>query len=231
MDHKIDYTKYTIEALQDELKNIDKSDNLELYNELYELISKRVEIQNKLNTNNKREPAGCLGYVIGGMSFIPLLGVIFGIVAIVWGFKSRNSKLKYIGSAGILFTVIIYSSLGYFSFVQEGGIYDDLRSTMAKTQLTGAVQAIEFYKVQNGQYPTDLKTLQSSLPENSMVFLHDAAQVNISESKFYYYKLINENTYHIRSFGRDGIINTTDDIFPSAIENIGLVVNYQVSNE
>jgi len=99
---------------------------------------------------------------------------------------------------------------------------------MTKTQLTGAVQAIEFYKVQNGEYPDSLKTLQKSLPENSMVFLHDAAQVNMEEMKLYYYKVINESSYHIRSYGWDGLINTKDDILPSTIKNAGLVVDYQV---
>jgi hypothetical protein len=162
------------------------------------------------------------------MSFIPLIGVLFGIIAIIWGFIAKNSKLKYVGAAGILFTVVLYGSLGYFGFVQEDGVYDELRATMAKTQLTSAVQAIEFYKIQNREYPDSLETLQESLPENSMVFLHDSAQVNMDEAKLYYYKLINENSYHIRSYGRDGLLNTEDDILPAAIENVGLVADYQV---
>lgn len=67
-----------------------------------------------------------------------------------------------------------------------------------------------------------------TLPENSMVFLNDSAQVNMDEAKLYYYKLINENSYHIRSYGRDGVINTEDDILPAAIENVDLVADYQV---
>ena len=99
-------------------------------------------------------------------------------------------------------------------------------ATKSKAQLD---EAIEFYKVQNGHYPESLEILQKSLPENSMVFLHDATQVN-TDGKLYYYKLINESSYHIRSYGRDGLINTTDDILPSPIKNVGLVADYQVSN-
>jgi hypothetical protein len=36
------------------------------------------------------------------------------------------------------------------------------------------------------------------------------------------------NAYHLRSYDRDGLINTQDDVLPSAIENVGLDVNYQV---
>lgn len=186
----------------------------------------------RCNMENKQEnakEAGCLGYVIGGMSFIPLIGVLFGIIAIIWGFAIKHTKLKIVGACGIAFTVLLYSALGYFGFVQEGGVYDELRGELTKTQLTSAVQAIEFYKVQNGHYPESLEILQKSLPENSMVFLHDATQVN-TDGKLYYYKLIDESSYHIRSYGRDGLINTADDILPSPIKNVGLVADYQVSS-
>ncbi|BDX05173.1 type II secretion system protein GspG [Planctobacterium marinum] len=179
------------------------------------------------NANTK--DAGCLGYVIGGMSFIPLLGVLFGIIAIAWGFAIKHTKLKVVGACGIAFTVILYSVLGYIGLVQEGGIYDELRGELTKTQLTNVVQAIEFYKVQYGHYPESLEILQKSLPENSMVFLHDAAQVN-AQGKLYYYKLIDTSSYHIRSYGRDSVLNTSDDILPSPIDNVGLVMDYSVQS-
>ncbi|WP_205395185.1 hypothetical protein [Vibrio tetraodonis] len=58
---------------------------------------------------NKQEnniEAGCLGYVIGGMPFIPLIGVLFGVIAIVWGFVNKHTKLKIVGACGIAFTVV-----------------------------------------------------------------------------------------------------------------------------
>ena len=75
----------------------------------------------------------------------------------------------------------------------------------------------------------DRKNPKQSLPENSMVFLHDAAQIN-TEGKLYFYRLIDESSYHIRSYGRDGVLNTPDDILPSPIENVGLVADYQVAS-
>ncbi|MDO6525750.1 type II secretion system protein GspG [Motilimonas sp. 1_MG-2023] len=183
------------------------------------------------NMNQQQKSPGCLGFVIGGMSFIPLIGVFFGIVAIVWGFAIKSTKLKIVGFAGILFTVVVYGALGYFGFVEKGGVYDDLRTSLAKSTLSSAVQAIEFYKVQHGHYPASLETLENSLPENSMVFLQDPSLVESSDSKYFYYVLINENEYHIRAYGRDGILNTNDDVLPEPIEKIGLVVNYTpVSN-
>lgn len=229
MDSNIDYTNYSLDELIDVRENIDREAYPDRFNEVNRLIAEQMLEKNQ-TVEQQKDSAGCLAYVIGGMSFIPLIGVLFGIIAIVWGFKAKHSKLKYVGLAGILFTVILYGSLGYFGFVQEDGVYDELRASMAKTQLTSAVQAIEFYKVQNGNYPESLEVLQDSLPENSMVFLNDATQVNMDEMKLYYYKVINENSYHIRSYGRDGLINTADDILPDPIENIGLVSDYQVKS-
>ncbi len=228
MDSTIDYSKYSLDELIDVRENIDKEAYPDRFNEVNRLITELMLDKNQSVEASNEESSGCLGYVIGGMSFIPLIGVLFGVIAIIWGLKTKNSTLKYVGSAGILFTVILYSSISYFGFVQEDGIYDELRAKMAKTQLTNVVQAIEFYKVQNGVYPETLEILQKSQPENSTVFFNDATQVNIDEVKLYYYKVIDEHSYHIRSYGRDGLINTEDDILPIAIENVGLVADYQV---
>ncbi|WP_163930951.1 type II secretion system protein GspG [Paraferrimonas sp. SM1919] len=227
MDSNTDYSKYTLEELIEVREHINKEAYPERFNEVNRLITEQI-IDNKQTGSQPSQSSGCLGFVIGGMSFIPLFGVLFGIIAILWGVKANNSKLKYVGSAGILFTVIIYGSLGYFGFVQKDGVYDELRASMTKTQLTNAVQAIEFYKVQNGHYPETLEKLQQSQPANSMVFLYDAAQVSAT-GKFYYYQLIDENSYHIRSYGRDGIINTPDDILPEPIDNVGLIAEYQLN--
>ena len=227
MDSKIDYSKYTLEELIEVRKNLDTEANPENVIEVNRLIAELMLGKNKY-IESPHKPLGCLAYVVGGMSFIPLIGVLFGIITIIWGFIVKNTKLKLLGFAGIMSTIILYGVLGYMGFVQEDGVYDELRVSMAKAQLTGAVQAIELYRVQNGEYPDSLQTLQKSLPENSVVFLYDTTQVSLDETKYYYYKVINENAYHIRSYGRDGIINTQDDVLPAAIENVGLDVNYQI---
>lgn len=172
---------------------------------------------------DKKGP-GCLAYVIGGMSFIPLIGVLFGLVAIIWGLWAKSVKLAIVGVCGIAFTIILYTGLWYFGFQQQGGIYDDLRSQMAQSQLTKTVQAIEFYKVQNGQYPASLEVLRASLPQDAILFLHDPT-VLAGEGKLYHYQLMDENSYHIRAHGRDGQLNTEDDVLPSPLNNTGLVVN------
>jgi hypothetical protein len=69
-----------------------------------------------LDGKDEGKPLGYLAYVVGGMSFFPLLGVAFGLIAIVWGLAARRrggAKLAIVGAAGIAFTFIIYGALFY----------------------------------------------------------------------------------------------------------------------
>ena len=38
---------------------------------------------------------GAFPYVIGGLSYIPLIGVIFGIISIVWGLLRRGKAARH----------------------------------------------------------------------------------------------------------------------------------------
>jgi hypothetical protein len=53
-------------------------------------------------------------FAVAAMSFIPLVGVLFGIAAIVWGLsshKKRGKAVAAVGAAGIASTVLRYSGL------------------------------------------------------------------------------------------------------------------------
>jgi hypothetical protein len=173
-----------------------------------------------------------IAFVIGGLSFIPLLGIPFGIVAIVWGFSTKKSggkKLALIGGLGILVTVALYGGLFYFGFVKRGGIYDDLRAQLAQSTLYSVVQAIEFYRVQHGSYPESLKALQESLPKDSTVFVFDPSDVKFAgRSRYFYYERVGADHYYLRGVGRDGVPFTADDILPQVQmtpgSKIGLLV-------
>ena len=100
------------------------------------------------NSQNSRPPVG--GYILAGVSFIPLIGVLFGLVAIIWGLATRRRgglRVALIGAAGICFTIFIYSALFYFGFFQRGGLYDGLRTRMAQDSLNELVKSVEFYKL------------------------------------------------------------------------------------
>jgi len=164
--------------------------------------------------------AGCLAYAIGGASFIPLIGIIFGVIAIVWGALRGVRSLIILGISGILFTVILYSALFYFGIYKRGGLYDDLRKQLAVTMLNSAVKDIEYYKLQHGHYPTRIEDLDTK-DKNQMPTIIDPTFVerkNTTDSNFFYQLDASGTSYFLRSVGPDGVPFTSDDILPTLSE-------------
>ena len=168
--------------------------------------------------NDKKEKLGAFPFVIGGLSFIPGLGILFGVISITWGLatnKARGKLLALIGGGGILLNIILYSSLFYRGFIKRGGVYDNLRVELAKSSITELVLAIEFYKVQNGKYPESLEILRKSLPKNSTVFVFDPTDVQIvRKTRYFHYELVDNQHYYLLGVGPDGQPFTRDDILP-----------------
>ncbi len=184
-------------------------------------------------SDSGRARLGSGAWVVAGLSYIPLVGVVFGVVAIVWGMATRKTgrlKLALIGAGGIAFTIVLYGGLIYFGFVQRGGVYDRLRTQIAQQQLYTLVQAVEFYRLQYGNYPDTLKQLQASLPKQSLVMVFDATDFGLgSGSRYFYYERVGADHYYLRSVGADGQPFTADDILPEITiapnSKIGLLLN------
>jgi len=169
-----------------------------------------------------------LGYVCAGLSFIPCLGVPFGLVAIVFGVVRSMRTVLILGICGIAFTFVLYGSLFYFGMIQRGGIYDQLRAKMAVTMLNSTVKEIEFYKVQHGVYPQTLDDLADQ-EKGGFVSSDDPTAMERGgkmDEKFYYKLDPSGKYYYLRSVGPDGIPFTDDDMLPSLpasdLKNTGL---------
>ena len=126
-------------------------------------------------------------YVLAAVSFIPLIGLLFGIAALVLsilGWRKRGAKIvALIASLGMLCTVALYGALFYFGFVQRGGVYDELRQQLAVNNLSTLVSEIEFYRLQHGTYPESLEQLQKSQP-NKPIFIVDTSNTPFSAEPF-----------------------------------------------
>ena len=164
-------------------------------------------------------------YVIAGASFIPLCGVLFGIVAIVWGFFNVDrggKKVMLVGLAGILFTFILYGALYYIGEVQRGGVADEARAQFAEAKLLDLIESIEHFKRQNGRYPHSLQEMQSQ--SEYPMSIQDP--MDIRGSRPFHYELDPFGEfYYLLSAGIDGLPYTQDDILPGVSreqqENIG----------
>ncbi len=181
-------------------------------------------------TDTDAKKPGFGHYVVGGLSFIPLVGVVFGIAAIVIGLGRRESGgkvLAALGAAGIGVTVLLYGSLFYFGFIKRGGIYDDLRAQLAQTTINTLVPSIEFYKLQYGRYPATLEQLRNSW-EDGATFSGIYDPSVSGKPQPFYYRSAGPDSYYLRGVGPDGVAFTDDDIVPTvnipAGSNIGLLI-------
>jgi hypothetical protein len=184
------------------------------------------------DTTTADSKLGALPYVTAGLSFIPMIGVIFGVIAIVWGLVTKRvggKRLVVIGACGIAFTFVLYGSLFYFGFVQRGGVYDDLRLKLGQSSLNSVVPLVEFYRVQNGKYPESLEVLHKSLPKDSFAQVFDPTAIGGgAKPTYFFYERVGDDRYYLRGVGADGKPFTADDIVPqvaTAGGRIGLLVN------
>lgn len=151
------------------------------------------------------KPKFVAGWVFGGLSFIPLIGVFFGIVAIIIGATKKIKGQIFLGAAGILFTVIIYGSLFYFGFVAKTGVYADLKVKLASQIINTDAGQISLYKDQHGKLPEKLSDLGTPSQTN-LFFTTDPWMKEIQ------YTPKSGGTFELRSAGPDKVFGTSDDI-------------------
>ena len=143
-------------------------------------------------------------YVFGGLSFIPGIGIIFGIIAIVIGAIKRDTKVITIGAGGIAFSVVLYGGLFYFGFVATFGPYASLKIGLASQIIRTDAGQIALYKQQHGQFPRTLADMPTGRDATFVAF--DPWLKPLA------YKLNADGTFELRSAGPDGEFNTADDI-------------------
>jgi hypothetical protein len=176
---------------------------------------------------------GVLPFVMGGFSFIPLIGIPFGAIAIAWGLLTKRAGgrlLAQVATAGLSFAMTISAGTYYVAFVQRGGIYDQLRLTVAQRQLNFLVQEIELYRVRNGHYPESLDELPSGVPTEAVYSANDPTDLRPGLSRrSFYYERVGSDHYLLRSVGFDGTAFTAEDIVPqvdpAALPQCGLLLN------
>lgn len=152
-------------------------------------------------------------YKRGWLGLIPLIGGFVGLVLIILGIsKYKDRKLITIGTAALLFTVLLYSSLIYYFRYSEK--YRRDFAVFSQPLMNSLVKSIEFYKIENGAYPDSLEQI---ITTDKMVSITDpilAGSPVINKRTFYYKKV--GTKYNLFSAGVDMKPYTTDDIFPSS---------------
>jgi len=152
------------------------------------------------------------------LCLLPFVGGLIGLVFFINGLKTNNKKIIVIGAIGMTFTVCLFTWMVFYSRTES---FNGVMEETSQKQLNRLVKHIENYKsLNNGKYPASLKQL-SLFDDKAPIY--DPIQGNLGRSyTLYGYKNLN-NKYSLFSFGRDGISNTKDDLFPSDTVGSGWV--------
>lgn len=154
-------------------------------------------------------------YALGILCLIPLIGAIAGMIFIFLGMaKYKDKWFTLIGVAGVLITVIVYSSLFYFS--RNSQTAREGFGEISQTYLNSLVSKIEFYKTENGKYPDSLQQLKKG---KEIVLIHDPVQINKGNKENLFFYQRDSSRYKLFSRGQDGKPYTEDDLFPQVSEN------------
>ena len=172
-------------------------------------------------TENQANKIGIGSYIVAGLGFIPGIGILFAIAAIILGlikFKSGGKMLIALGAAGLALSMVIYGSLFYKGFVERGGIFDELRHKMAQTTITDLVRSIEYYKVVKGKYPETLLELKNSIGADTFTIIYDTSSIQTANTPFFYQLSDDKTHYYLLSVGADQTPFTSDDVLPNLPE-------------
>ncbi len=152
-------------------------------------------------------------YWLGIIGFIPNFGIIIGAILVYLGFKRTDKKLKLLGIANILFTPLFWFLFIYFT--NNSGFIKKSNIEFTNHYLNEVVKDLEYYKSKNGYYPDSLGELrsQNKFFNDNEVFNEISFFEKNKSTKFYYKKT--NDTYILKSYGPDRILNTKDDIFPT----------------
>lgn len=166
----------------------------------------------------KSNKHGTGAFVLAGISFIPLLGVIPGLICIVnalVGKKTNSKLLGLLGFAGIMVSVVLYGILLPSMF--NNPTISKQFEPHAISAMTSLVRHVEYYKLQNNRYPSSMEELRSNLKEGEMVFSFDmSGPMRLGEKqRDFYYEVINGGkNYLLFGVGADATPFTEDDIYP-----------------
>jgi len=174
---------------------------------------------NQATIEHKSKPP----YLLGLLCLIPLVGAFVGLGLLLYGLlKYKDKWLSIIGASGILWTIIVYSTLLYEG--THASVFKKGFEEISQMQLNSLVKNIEFYKLSHGQYPDSLQQL---LEDDKLAPINDAVQgMNTKANSYYNYQKVGDK-YLLFSSGQDGIPNTKDDLFPQVTitdsSKIGLI--------
>ena len=138
--------------------------------------------------------------IFAALSFIPLIGVLFGIISIIislYDFK-RLKLISILGISGISLTIILYFGIVLFT---KSNIWNEGKKRITESALNNIILELDIYKCKYNKYPDSLEELKRV---NNKLIINEIypSIINKHRKKFYYKS--NCDTFELFSVGKDG---------------------------
>ena len=119
--------------------------------------------------------------------------------------------------SGIALTVVILLGVGYYllqNLSPFAGFDESLKESIAVSQLDDILEKVEVFKLVNDRYPNNLEELRNSTKQTSM-YIDPASKKPDCAFEYYYRHNKAARNYMLLSVGKDKILFSEDDIWPT----------------
>lgn len=170
-------------------------------------------------------------------SFVPLIGVVFGAIAVFWGVgtdRPNGRKLASLGAIGIVSANFLLFLLFFLVVKTNERVLAHLVTAFTQIGVDALVDPIEDYRTRQDRYPRSLMELAQEAQKRRVILtILDPMSVRTESKahlKRFHYELAGSEHYFLRSVGEDGVPFTADDIVPGVVDTkngkrIGLLVD------
>jgi len=161
-------------------------------------------------------------FLLAGLAFIPMLGVVFGLIATCWGLltdRPRAILAAGVGAAGVLLNFAACFGLGYWTIAHDGRP-GGIRSQLAQTDLQALVVSLEDFHQRTGHYPERLVDLRVPFSVRPLP-IWDKTVGLFNQTRPYQYFLARDGaSYQLFAVGPDGLPGTADDLLPRLSDSL-----------
>lgn len=148
-------------------------------------------------------------YPFGWFGLFPVAGAVAGVILLYKAIHQyKNKILGIIGVAAMLPTVLLFGLPLAFKHIPAMSAGFQVNASM---DLTKTVRAIEFYRLQYGEYPDSLQAL---LQTDNLAPVYDPLQMSRESDNILFQYHRYGDKYTVYSRGLDGLAGTDDDLYP-----------------
>jgi hypothetical protein len=112
----------------------------------------------------QREQISRLAFIPAIVSLLPIIGIPFGISALLWGIANRKiggRKIITLAGVGLVISLVFaLVTFFYYNKLLSNPSLVDIKTRYSQEGLAFVVRFLEFYKSGHGQYPSSLENLR-----------------------------------------------------------------------